>query len=163
NVAIGLLGLLMMQHVMRSDWGRSLRPLLDAASATFPLLGLLFLPIAFGLGRIYDWHVPSESLGDDHVANYFNARWFVVRSIVYFVLWAVLGAALRRSAPDPAAPSPRGARVLSAWGLVLLVVSSSFAAIDWVRSLAPHWHSTTFGLYFVAGQGLSAFAFAGVF
>src|SRR5204863_9735883 len=64
---------------------------------------------------------------------------------------------------DPAAPSPRSARVLSAWGLPLLVVSSSFAAIDWVRSLAPHWHSTTFGLYFVAGQGLSAFAFAGVF
>lgn len=163
NVAIGLLGLLMMQHVMRSDWGRSLRPLLDAASATFPLLGLLFLPIAFGLGRIYDWNVPGAASPTDHVTDYFNARWFVVRAIVYFVLWSVLGAALRRSAPDPAAPSPRGARVLSAWGLVLLVVSSSFAAIDWVRSLAPHWHSTTFGLYFVAGQGLSAFAFAGVF
>jgi hypothetical protein len=163
NVAIGLLGLLMMQHVMRSDWGRSLRPLLDAASATFPLLGLLFLPIAVGLGRIYDWHEPSASLGHDHVAAYFNARWFVVRAFVYFVLWSVLGALLRRCAPDPAAPSPRAARVLSAWGLPLLVVSSSFAAIDWVRSLAPHWHSTTFGLYFVAGQGLSAFAFAGVF
>jgi hypothetical protein len=164
NVAVGCLGLLMMQHVMRSDWGRSLRPLLDAAAATFPLLALLFVPILLGLRRIYAWDMPGARWpSGTHVGVYFNAPWFVVRALVYFVLWAGLGAALQRVAPDPGAPSSRGARVLSAWGLVLLVVSSSFAAIDWVRSLAPHWHSTTFGLYFVAGQGLSAFAFAAVF
>ena len=51
DVAIGLLGLLMLQHLMRSEWGRSLRPVLDAAAGTFPLLAVLLLPIVAGLGR----------------------------------------------------------------------------------------------------------------
>jgi hypothetical protein len=164
NIAIGSLGLLMLQHVMRSDWGRSLRPMLEAAAGTFPLLALLFLPIALGLRHIYDWSAPASSvLSGDHVAAYFNRPWFVVRALAYFLLWSALGARLQRAPLDAAAPGARRTRVLSAWGLVLLILSSTFAAIDWVRSLSPHWHSTTFGLYFIAGQGLSAFAFAAVF
>jgi hypothetical protein len=35
----------------------------------------------------------------------------------------------------------------------------TFASVDWLMSLDPHWYSTIFGLILVAGQGLSAFAF----
>jgi hypothetical protein len=42
----------------------------------------------------------------------------------------------------------------------LFFVTATFAAIDWVRSLDPTFHSTTFGLYFVAGQGASGLAMA---
>jgi hypothetical protein len=159
DVAIGLLGLLMLQHLMRSEWGRSLRPVLDAAAGTFPLLAVLFLPIVAGVGQIYDWrgdHAASAGAAE-HMARYFNAPWFALRAVGYFALWTVLGVLLRRAPPAPRA------RLLSAWGLGLSLLAATFAAIDWVRSLSPHWHSTTFGLYFVAGQGLSAFAFAALF
>jgi len=36
----------------------------------------------------------------------------------------------------------------------------TFAAIDWVMSLEPHWYSSIYGLLFGMGQALSAFAFA---
>ncbi len=34
----------------------------------------------------------------------------------------------------------------------------TFASVDWMMSLDPHWYSTIFGLILVVGQGLSAFA-----
>ncbi len=35
----------------------------------------------------------------------------------------------------------------------------TFASIDWAMSLEPHWFSTMYGVLFIAGQGLTAFAF----
>ena len=35
----------------------------------------------------------------------------------------------------------------------------TFASVDWMMSLEPHWFSTIFGLLIIAGQVLSAFAF----
>ena len=35
----------------------------------------------------------------------------------------------------------------------------TFAAIDWVMSLEPHWYSTIYGILIIGGQVLSAFAF----
>jgi hypothetical protein len=41
-------------------------------------------------------------------------------------------------------------------GIILYVFAMSFAAIDWVMSLSPHWASTIYGFIFVAGQVISA-------
>jgi hypothetical protein len=157
DVALGSLGLLLIQHVMRSDWGRTARPLLEAGTASFPLLGVLFLPIVFGLRGTYEWaHFDAHAHApNDPIHKYFNPTFFVVRSAMYFVLWSVLGLRLGRLREQ----ATQRTRAFAGVGLVLLVLSSTFAAIDWVRSLAPEWHSTTFGLYALAGQGVSALAF----
>ena len=42
---------------------------------------------------------------------------------------------------------------------MLYALSISFASVDWVMSLDPHWGSTIYGLIFLAGQGLSALCF----
>jgi len=42
----------------------------------------------------------------------------------------------------------------------LLSLTVSFAAVDWVMSLDPHWGSTIYGLIFLVGQGLSALCFS---
>ena len=39
---------------------------------------------------------------------------------------------------------------------ILYVFAMSFAAIDWVMSISPHWASTIYGFMFVAGQCISA-------
>jgi hypothetical protein len=36
------------------------------------------------------------------------------------------------------------------------ILAMSFAAIDWVMSLSPHWASTMYGFLFVAGQAIAA-------
>jgi hypothetical protein len=50
-------------------------------------------------------------------------------------------------------------RVLSGPGLVLFVLTVTFAAIDWVMSLDPEWSSTIFGLIFVGAWSLSGLSF----
>jgi hypothetical protein len=46
----------------------------------------------------------------------------------------------------------------SAPGLVLLFVTVTMAAVDWLMSLEPHWYSTIFGIYVFAGGGLAFLA-----
>jgi len=48
---------------------------------------------------------------------------------------------------------------VSAPGIVLFALSLTFASIDWVMSLQPHWYSTMFGVYFFAGCFLAGLSF----
>src|SRR4029450_598634 len=45
-------------------------------------------------------------------------------------------------------------------GLLIYVVTMTFASVDWIMSLDPNWYSTIFGFILVAGQGLAALALA---
>ena len=36
----------------------------------------------------------------------------------------------------------------------------TFASVDWVMSLEPHWYSTIYGILIIGGQVLRALAFA---
>ena len=47
--------------------------------------------------------------------------------------------------------------------LGLYVLVSTLAAVDWIMSLDPLWYSSLFGVYFVGGHGISAFAFVIIF
>jgi hypothetical protein len=46
--------------------------------------------------------------------------------------------------------------MLAGPGIILYVFVMTFAAIDWVMSISPHWASTIYGFLFVAGQLISA-------
>jgi hypothetical protein len=48
---------------------------------------------------------------------------------------------------------------MSAAGIVLYGLTVTFASIDWVMSLEPHWFSTMYGVLYIAGQALNALAF----
>jgi hypothetical protein len=54
----------------------------------------------------------------------------------------------------------RRLEALSGPGLVLYGGTVTFASIDWVMSLEPHWYSTIYGLLFIVGQALTTLAFA---
>jgi hypothetical protein len=60
--------------------------------------------------------------------------------------------AVRRNQPIESTVNPS----LAAAALILYVLTASFAAVDWIASLEPHWYSSIFSLYIVLGQGLSA-------
>jgi hypothetical protein len=50
-------------------------------------------------------------------------------------------------------------KIVAAPGLAIYCVLATFASVDWLMSLDPHWYSSIFGVYFIVGQGLSALAF----
>jgi hypothetical protein len=168
GLALGSLGLLMLQYLSGGQWGLVGRRVFEAASGTVPLLALFFIPVVMGMPTLFKWANAEVVAGDSILqakAPYLNVGFFVVRAVIYFLFWSVCAWLLNKwsTAQDrgEASVTPAGMvrfRTLSGPGLLVLVLTITFATTDWVMSLDPHWFSTIFGLMFTAGFGLSAFA-----
>ena len=93
---------------------------------------------------------------------YLNVPFFIGRAIVYFVVWLGLAFFLYRwsVAEDESDVNPRRFRRLSGPGLVLYGGTITFASVDWVMSLEPHWYSTIYPVIFAVGQILEGMAFS---
>jgi hypothetical protein len=162
GLGLGSMGLLMVQYLTGGLWGLVTRRVFEASLRTLPFLLLLFVPILFGMADLYPWSRPEVMRADrtlQQKALYLNVPFFVVRAAVYFACWLALAWVLQRwgRQADEGDPTARDRlRRTSAGGIVLYGVTITFAAIDWVMSLEPHWFSSIFGLLFITGQGLSA-------
>lgn len=166
GIALGSLAILMTIHLTGGAWGIVIRRPLEAATRTIPLMAVLFLPIVFGMSHLYEWTHP-EAANDPMVqekALYLNTTFFLVRQVFYFAVWSTLAMLLTRwSAEQDRTGDPHivtRLERLSGGGLVVHGLILTFATVDWVMSINPHWFSTIWGLLFLVGQGLSALAFA---
>jgi len=167
GITVGSLALLMLQHLTGGTWGLVIRRVLEASTRTLPLILILFIPVVLGLRQIYPWTNPKVMSASPALqvkaANYLNPSFFTVRAIAYFAIWSVLALLLNWfSLQQDRTGEPRlrkRMQVLSGPGIILFVVTTTFAAIDWIMSLDPNWSSTIFGLIFVASWTLSALAF----
>jgi len=167
GLSVGSLGILMLHHLTGGAWGLMIRRVLESAAAALPLMALLFVPLAFGLPHLYPWARPEALAASEllrHKAPYLNVPFFLARVAVYFIVWAGLTALLRRgSAEQDRTGDPRATdrlQTISGPGMVLFVLTTTFAAVDWVMSLEPEWFSTIFGVLLMGGQAISAMAFA---
>lgn len=166
GVALGSLALVMVHHLTTGAWGLAARRILEAAARTLPALAVLFVPLAFGIHSLYEWSHEDVLAANPlvaHKAAYLNPGAWLVRAAVYFAIWLVLAGLLNRwSLRQDRDPSPalvKRMRVLAAPGLVLYVLSITFAAMDWIMSLDPHWYSTIYGVWFLGGHGVVSLAF----
>ncbi|MCG3155344.1 MAG: hypothetical protein DKINENOH_01950 [bacterium] len=167
GLTLGSFALLALHHLVGGGWGFSIQRLLEASSRTLPLMIVLFLPLAFGLQELYLWARPEAVSGDailQHKARYLNVPFFTARTIAYFAIWALLIFFLNRWSKQQDQSGDlmltRRLRQLSGPSLVIYVLTLTFASVDWVMSLDPHWYSTIYGVLFVVGQGLLTLAFA---
>src|SRR5204862_1026939 len=60
GLSLGCLAIVMLQHLTGGAWGIPIRRILESGTRTLPLVAILFLPIAFGLRRIYPWARTEE-------------------------------------------------------------------------------------------------------
>jgi hypothetical protein len=166
GIVLGSLALLMVQHLSGGAWGLVLRRPLEAAVRTLPFMAVLFLPIVLGMHSIYHWTHADVAANDPVVSQkvlYLNTPFFLVRQVIYFAIWSTMGHLLTRWSAehdrtgDPALLDKMGR--LSGGGLVVYFLTVTFAMVDWTMSVNPHWFSTIWGLLYIVGQGLSAFAF----
>jgi hypothetical protein len=165
GITLGCLAIVMIHHLSGGAWGLVVRRLLEAGTRTLPLMALAFIPIALGVQVLYPWARP-EAAADAILrekALYLNVPFFLARAAVYLVIWGVIAYWLNRWSLEQDRTSdprlPRRLQLLSAGGIVVYALTITFASIDWVMSLEPHWFSTIFGVLFMGGQGLSALAF----
>ncbi|HET9389905.1 MAG TPA: hypothetical protein VFO44_09685 [Steroidobacteraceae bacterium] len=163
GLALGSLALLMVHALTDGGWGADLRPSLLAASRVLPILGLLFVPLLLCAGPVYPWVAPAThplgASGPQLVRQgwYLNLPFFIGRAVGCFVLWIWLAGSLRRRLlPGSDARLAR----FAALGLILYLLSVTVAAVDWVMSLVPAWHSSIFGLLIGTGQLMTGAALA---
>ncbi|NOT26231.1 MAG: hypothetical protein HOP16_09015 [Acidobacteria bacterium] len=163
-IALGSMGLMMIQHLSGGAWG-VFRRIFEASSRTLPLLAVLFLPVVLGMHSLYPWTHPDHVAEDEilrHKAAYLNVGFFLVRALIYFAGWILITWTLTKwSRQQDEGDMSVNIRLqyLSGGGLVFYTFAATFAAIDWIMSINPHWYSTLFGFLFVGGHGLAALAF----
>jgi hypothetical protein len=155
SFALGSLGIVLLHNVVGGRWGVLIRQFLESGVRTLPLMALLVVPILIGIPVLYHWS-HAEAVASDHVLQekqaYLNVPAFVGRTVVYFLIWIGMSLLLKRRRRE-------GAKAISAPGLIIFVFSVTFAAVDWVMSLEPHWYSTIYGAILLVGQVLQTIAF----
>ncbi len=98
----------------------------------------------------------------DHKQAYLNVPFFLLRTAIYFALWAAVAYLLNAwsvrqdTSRDNALTLKQ--RRLGAFSLPFLGLSITFAAFDWLMSIEPTWFSTIFGVYYFAGGFVGAIA-----
>jgi hypothetical protein len=166
GLSLGSLGLLMLQHLTGGHWGIMTRRPLESATRVLPVVAVFFLPIAiFGMRHLYgEWlNAPPKGEGSlsDLQKSYLTSNGFLIRAVIYFVIWIGLVFIFNRWSKEQDANREdralrRRMKMLAGPGIILYVFIMTFAAIDWVMSLSPHWASTIYGFLFVIGQLISS-------
>ncbi len=175
----GGLALLMVQYCSGGKWGLMLRRPLEAMTRTLPLVALMFLPIIFGMKRLYLWAAvsnPVQALKDGVINSaqahaiafkrpMLNPTGFIIRSVIYFSIIALYTYLLNKwsvKREQDKAGNYEFWRIkfenLSGFGLVVYAFMLTGPAIDWVMSMDPTWYSSVWGLLFLVGQGYAVLA-----
>lgn len=170
GIGIGSLGLLMLQYLTGGAWGIVIRRPLEAGSRTLPLLILFFIPIAVGVAThsVYEWtHLPAT---DPVMAQrgIFMTPWaWILRGFIFLGIFLVMALLLNKWSDNQDAStsfddSAKWLEKMSKFSgptLVIYCLIVTFATVDWVLSLDPHWFSTIWGLLYVVGWALSCLCF----
>ena len=185
GMSIGCLALLMVQYLTGGKWGLLVRRILEASALNLVLmLGFWLLFAGLGGIRMYPWswstHDPQYkalSEGAKHAIEFRQhlpafmhnlpymdreGHGFIARGIIYFAIWIGYMLILRRWSLKRDQEMGNNAywRVkfenLCGLGVLVYVLTITFASIDWIMSLDPQWYSSIYGLLYLAGQGLGS-------
>src|SRR5208283_684389 len=98
GVALGSMAIIMIRHLTGGGWGVVIRRIQGAAMRTLPLLTILFIPVIFGMHKLYIWAQPLDGIADKHLREhleditktYLTTNGFIYRAIFYFAIWNLL-------------------------------------------------------------------------
>ncbi len=164
SIALGALVIIALLHVSKAGWGVVVKRVAEGVAGYLPWGAASMLAVLLGMHSLYSW---SGAHGhDDPIlrakAAYLNVPGFAGRMVVVLGLWLLFAALLRRASiaqdRDRDVAHTRRSVALSAGFLIVFALSFSVASFDWLMSLGPHWQSTIFGWYNMAGVLVSGLA-----
>lgn len=166
DIALGALFWVLIHHVSDAGWSVGLRRVFENMSRAILPLAALVLPVLAGLftGQLYGWYgfIHGPEPADEHLRHlwhvkglYFSTPFLLARLALYFAVWIGYSVAMRRwSARQDAVGGAALTRKMQSWapsGLVLLGITTTFFAFDYLMSLQYTWFSTIYGVYFWVG------------
>ncbi|HVV61494.1 MAG TPA: hypothetical protein VHD14_07030 [Pseudolabrys sp.] len=152
-IPIGALAVLFTTYLVRAGWTRDLHVPLTIAVLTLPAVAILFIPVLAGMGHLYPWAASAADL-PAFKATYLAPWFFVVRTILYFAVFTALALWGALAYGNEAAMKRAASTGLIVWALV-----ASWAGIDWLESIEPHFHSSIYGLLAIAFDLLAGMSF----
>ena len=167
-LTLGGICFVIIDHTVRANWSIVVRRIAEVMGVLAPLFALLLLPIlTLGFHELYPWTHESDPI----LARkrwFLTPGFFMLRSAIYLAVFSFFGVMFYRlSVKQDGLGSDTTARdritmqlrTIAGPGIPVMGLALSFAAIDWLMSLQPHWYSTIFGVYYFAASMLSFFAF----
>ena len=155
-----------MQYVAEAGWAIVLKRVPEAIMSALPVFSIIMLFIMLAsimhLNHIYHWlHEgimdPASGHYDKILAGkepYLNATFFIIRTIIYLLIWNYFAKKLRtlsilEDANSGISYHNSGVKA-SAWFMIFFAITSAAASWDWIMSIDAHWFSTIFGWYVFA-------------
>lgn len=162
TLVVGSLFWILVHHATDAEWSVVVRRALENVAALIPWLALLFIPVLLFRGTLFKWWNIPPGLDEvlDKKRGYLNHEFFLIRTVVYFLLlWFVARGLKLNSTLQDADGHPRYTilmRKLAFFGIPVFALSLTFGAFDWLMGLDYKWFSTMWGVYVFAGAAGSA-------
>lgn len=164
TLAMGALFFLAVHRVGNSGWHTAIQRVPEAMFSWLPFAAIGAGIMLFLMDDVYEWLIlqPGEDALIDAKRAYLNKPFFAIRAAVFFGVWILVATLLRRWSvnedKEGGLANFNRALPVSAVFIVFFAISYSLFAVDWLKSLEPHWFSTIFGVYVFAGSMASAMA-----
>ena len=158
SLALGALFFVLIQYAAQGGWGIVVRRIGETTFATLPVMAALFLPLLLGLHDLYsvdrprrgrarcaaslEGAIPQRAVLPDPGGSLLRVWSFI--ALIYY--------AARTSGRDGRPGVSARLRRFAGPAIIVLALTQTFASVDWIMSLTPHWYSTMFGVYFFAGS-----------
>ena len=165
-----------LQYVAEAGWSTVFKRIPEAIMTFLPYTAaiMLFIVIAAVLHWNHIYHWMEEGIMTEGSPNYdkiiagkqayLNQPFFLIRSIIYVVIWVYCAKRLRDLSLEGDLEGGIGEKTyfkglkVAGWFIVLFAVTSSTAAWDWIMSIDTHWFSTLFGWYIFSEWATIGFA-----
>lgn len=166
-IALGALAFYAIQFAAQAGWSQVLFRVMEGITAylvpggiiMFVLLGLS----GFHINHLFVWADPEVVAHDKLLqgkAGWLNGTWFMVRAAVFLGGWILYRHfAVKFSRNSDNETDNRWFKKsfkISAGFLVFFIYTESMMSWDWIMSFDPHWFSTLFGWYILAGMMVCA-------
>jgi hypothetical protein len=166
-LSVGCVGVLMIHHLTGGSWGFTIQRIMEAGTRSLLWLWLPFLAVmlTLGMAHVYPWadpHVAEHGLVHEKILFLNQGRYWVFFAI-YFGIWN--GLALALTSWSHKLDSTKDARwglkmrAISGPGLLVVALTGTFCAVDFLMSTDPEWYSSIYVVQFLVGCILAALAF----
>jgi hypothetical protein len=160
-----------LQYLTKAGWSSVVKRIPEA----FPKFLLFTAPLLIGLfvlkgDVIFHWmHEGVTVKGTEHYdkiiagkSGYLNFTFFLIRMVLIFVAWIGLWFMIRKKSIEEdligGTENFTSMVKLGTGFIVVMGISSSMSAWDWVMSIDTHWFSTMFGWYMFSSWHVTGLA-----
>ena len=168
-IALGALAFYAVNFAAQAGWSPVLFRVMEAITAylvpggiiMFVLLGLS----GFHINHLFVWADPEVVAHDvllQGKASWLNGTWMLIRAAIFLGGWityrhfAVKFSRAGDTAKENDYSNFKKTFRISAGFLVFFLYTESMMSWDWIMSFDPHWFSTLFGWYVLAGMMVCA-------